>query len=112
MRPPRIRTDIAAPPLIVPGTASPRRQARLAFLLSARLERDADRLVALAVHVHTLDVVLQVLERGLRERWIVRGGRLRLLDHLVLQCDSGGPLERRGVHDPYASGVRPDQLVD
>src|SRR6476646_12034632 len=114
MRPPRIRTDISR---LLDERARGRREWRqprdsTPFLLTAGLQRDRDRLEARAVYVDAADVVLQVLQRRLRQRSVVRAGVLRLLDHLVLQGDRRRPLEGGRIHDPDAQCVRPDELVD
>src|SRR5215208_6396987 len=97
-RPPLIKTDMSGSPSSV-----------LVRLLPAFGDGDFRLLPVVAGDVHLL--LLEYRDRRLREVGAVRALR-RLRNHLELLRDLRGAVEVRGVHDPGAALVRPDQRVD
>src|SRR5882724_6387619 len=97
MRPPLINTDIYGSPL----SAS--------FLLPALGQRDLSLLPLLTEHVDAL--LLQSGDRLLRQIRAICRGAGSLLDHLEVERDVRGVLERSWVHHPDTEPVRPDEGV-
>src|SRR5690349_10194908 len=108
-RPPLISTDMRTLLPRTPDRALGRPGPESTRLLSAWCDGDRDRLVALAVHVHTLG-----LEGGnsLPRPGVVRRSHGRLLDHAVLLRDLRRVRDRRRRHEADPARVRPDELVD
>src|SRR6266550_7834800 len=97
MRPPLINTDIYGSPF----SAS--------FLLPAFGQRDLSLLPFLAEDVDAL--LLQGCHRLLGQIRAICRGTCLLLDHVELQRDVRGALERGWVHHPDTESVWPDEGV-